>query len=314
MNIKKAIVTGANGFIGSNTIKYLLAQGIEVVAVCHNGNSSSLPKSDRVKIIDLDMAAVTDLTKYVNIGEADVFYHFAWQGSAGRSRGDAMLQLENIVCSVNAVKAAYDLNCKKIVMAGSIMEREVVAAANQPGMQLGLGYIYSGSKFLANVACKSMAAALGIEYVSGMITNAYGIGEISERMLNTTIRKCIQGQAPTFTAAEQNYDFVYIDDVARAFYLIGKNGHDMHDYLIGSSGAKPLKEFLLEMQSVIAPEIDFKFGDIPFAGVNLPLEAFDCSKTEHDTGFKAEIPFKEGIKRTWQWLLKTGDNDNDTKF
>ena len=120
--------------------------------------------------------------------------------------------------------------------------------------------------------------------------------------MNTTIRKCIKGEAPQFTAGTQNYDFVYIDDVARAFYLIGKNGKPFHEYLIGSSTARPLKEFLLEMKQSIAPDLDFIFGDIPFTGTNLPLSVFDCSQTEKDTGFKAEISFAEGTKRTRDWL------------
>ena len=55
--------------------------------------------------------------------------------------------------------------------------------------------------------------------------------------------------APQFTAGTQNYDFVYIDDVARAFRLIGEKGKPFHEYLIGSSTARPLKEFLLEMKA-----------------------------------------------------------------
>jgi nucleoside-diphosphate-sugar epimerase len=148
----------------------------------------------------------------------------------------------------------------------------------------------------------SVAAKLGIELVWPEITNAYGVGELSPRMVNTTIRKCIKGEAPQFTAGTQNYDFVYIDDVARAFYLIGKNGKPFHEYLIGSSTARPLKEFLLEMRQSIAPDLDFIFGDIPFTGTNLPLSVFDCSQTEKDTGFKAEISFAEGTKRTRDWL------------
>ena len=50
------------------------------------------------------------------------------------------------------------------------------------------------------------------------------------------------------------------------------------------------------MKSSIAPDLDFVFGDIPFTGINLTLEDFDCSKTEQDTGFKAEISFAEGCK------------------
>ena len=102
-------------------------------------------------------------------------------------------------------------------------------------------------------------------------------------------------------------DFVYIDDVARAFRMIGEKGKTFHEYLIGSSQAKPLKDFLLEMKSAIAPDLEFKFCNVPFTGINLSLDAFDCSQTENDTGFKAEVSFGEGCQRTMEWWKKQED-------
>ena len=154
--------------------------------------------------------------------------------------------------------------------------------------------------------CMSVAAQIGIELVWPEITNAYGPGERSPRLVNTTIQKCLLGETPQFTAGTQNYDFVYIDDVARAFRLIGEKGKPFHEYLIGSSTARPLKEFLLEMQSAIAPELKFQFGDIPFTGIDLPLSKFDCSQTEADTGFQAEVSFAEGCRRTMEWWNREG--------
>ena len=52
---------------------------------------------------------------------------------------------------------------------------------------------------------------------------------------------------------------------------------------------------------LVSPNTEFIFGSIPFTGVNLPLEKFNTSKTETDTGFKAEISFSEGCRRTMEW-------------
>lgn len=176
-----------------------------------------------------------------------------------------------------------------------------MAAAYTQGNRPGLGYIYGGGKLIAHVMCMSVAAQIGIDLIWPEITNAYGVGERSPRLVNTTIQKCIRNEPPQFTSGVQNYDFVYIDDVARAFRLIGEKGKPFHEYLIGSSQARPLREFLLEMQAAIAPELEFRFGDVPFTGIDLPLERFDCSQTEADTGFRAEISFAEGCKRTMAW-------------
>lgn len=217
-------------------------------------------------------------------------------------RADTALQLQNAQWTVDALRLAKRLGCRRFVGAGSIMEHETMAAAFTQGNQPGLGYIYGGGKLIAHIMCMSVAADIGIDLVWPEITNAYGAGEISPRLVNTTIRKCLQGESPRFTAGTQNYDFVYIDDVARAFYLIGEKGKPFHEYLIGSSHARPLKEFLLEMKEAIAPDLDFVFGDIPFTGTDLPLTAFDGRETEQDTGFRAEISFAEGTRRTRDWM------------
>lgn len=128
-------------------------------------------------------------------------------------------------------------------------------------------------------------------------------------MVNTTIRKCIKMEPPKFTAGMQNYDFVYIDDVARAFRLIGERGKPFNEYVIGSGNARPLKEFLMEMKEAIAPEVEFIFGAVPFTGANQPLEDFDCSQIEKDTGFKAEVSFAEGCRKTMEWLKQEELND-----
>lgn len=54
----------------------------------------------------------------------------------------------------------------------------------------------------------------------------------------------------------------------------------------------------------MSPNTEFIFGSIPYTGVNVPLEKFNTSKTETDTGFKAEISFSEGCRRTMEWLKK----------
>lgn len=299
--MKTAIVTGAGGFIGSALVHELLCHDYQVYAIGRERHREKLSSDSRVCFIPLEMAKIKELPQRLPERQFDVLFHLAWAGSAGPDRADIMLQLQNAQWAVNLLHASKELGCKRVLFAGSITEHETMAAAYTQGCRPGMGYIYGGGKVAAHIMCMSVAAQLGLELVWPEITNAYGPGERSPRLVNTTIQKCLRGERPRFTAGTQNYDFVYIDDVARAFRLIGERGKPFHEYLIGSSSARPLKEFLLEMQREIAPELEFQFGSVPFTGVDLPLSRFDCTQTEADTGFRAQVSFAEGCRRTLKW-------------
>lgn len=302
--MEKVIITGADGFVGSNTVKCFLEYGVEVLALGRDEEPRRLEKNTLLTYMKSDITKTDEMLAKIEKDKYDTFIHFAWAGSAGAARIDYNLQMQNALWTVECLKVAKELGCKRFVCAGSIMEKEVEAAIHSQGSKPGMGYIYGMGKLIAHCMCKSVAVDIDIELVWPVITNAYGEGELSPRFVNTTLRKIINREPLQFTAATQNYDFIHVTDVARAFYMIAKNGKPFSEYVIGSSTARPLKEFILEMQQALAPEAAPMFGDIPFTGTNMPLSTFDTTDTEKDCGFKAEISFAEGTRRTMEWLKR----------
>ena len=300
--MKKVIITGADGFVGSYTVQCFLENGIEVLALDILQEPNRLKPQEGLAYQCVDISNISQLLKVIPSDEYDTFIHFAWAGSAGPLRTDYNLQLQNALNTVECLKSAKELGCSRFVCAGSIMEREVEAAVHTQGSRPGMGYIYGMGKHIAYCLCKSVAADIGIDLLWPMITNAYGVGELSPRFVNTTLRKIINKEPLQFTAGTQNYDFVYVTDVARAFYAVAKNGHPFKEYIIGSGNARPLKEFILEMQQALAPDMVPQFGDVPFTGTNLPLIAFDTTDIEQDCGYKPQVSFAEGTRMTMEWL------------
>lgn len=308
--MKNVIITGADGFVGSNTANYFLEQGIHVLALDLGETPRNLKSHKNLKYLQCDLPDPHFLMEQAGTGVYDTFIHFAWAGSAGPGRMDHNLQIQNALLTVECLKTAKALGCTRFVCAGSIMEYEVEAAIHAQGSRPAMGYIYGMGKHFAHCLCKSVAADIGIDLLWPMITNAYGAGELSPRFVNTTLRKIIHGEPLQFTAGTQNYDFVYVTDVAKAFYLVAKNGKPFHEYIIGSGNARPLKEFILEMVNTCAPSASCQFGDVPFSGTNLDLSVFDTSDLQGDCGFEPDISFADGTYMTMQWLKSLEERNN----
>lgn len=300
--MKNVIITGADGFVGSYTVAHFIKEGCNVLALDMGVEPRRLQPSDQLTYMQCDITDIKGMLAKIEKDTYDTFVHFAWAGSAGEARIDYNLQMQNALNTVECLKAAKKLGCTRFVCAGSIMEYEVEAAIHSQGSHPGMGYIYGMGKHIAHCMCKSIAANIGIDLLWPMITNAYGVGELSPRFVNTTLRKIINKEPLQFTAGTQNYDFVYVSDVAQAFYKVALKGKPFCEYMIGSGDAKPLREFIMEMVGSCGPDCMPLFGDVPFTGTNMPLSTFDITAIKEDCDFEPEISFAKGTKMTMEWL------------
>ena len=301
--MKKAIVTGANGFIGTALCRELSNQGISVIAVVRNEeeNISNIENLKGLRVVYSDLSEFKNLNEKISDRDIDVLYHLAWVGSAGPLRGSADVQFNNIKYTCDTVKACSKMNCKRFVFASSIMEYEIEAVMATDATP-GINTLYSSAKVSADYMARTIAGSLGVDYIRAVISNIYGPGELSPRLVNTSIRKLLNGEHCAFSAGEQTYDFIYIDDAAKTFVAIGEKGIANRTYYIGSQNPKPLKEFLCELRDQIDPNIEIGLGEIPFNGVSLTYNEFNVHAVKEDTGFVPTVSFAEGIQNTIEWI------------
>lgn len=300
----KAIVTGATGFVGGRLVDELLCQRDEVTVIVRNRARVPREWNTRVHIVEASLGQLQGLEVQDFFSpRADVFFHFAWDGTSGNKRADVCLQLQNAQFACDAVKLAGRLQCGRFINAGSIMEYEAMQYISADGALPGMGNIYSTAKLAADFMAKTVAAQEGIDYINTIISNIYGAGERSARFLNTTLRKMLNHEAIPLTHGEQMYDFIYVSDAVKAIAFAGKKGEKNASYYIGNARQHPLKEFILQMKEVTGSQSQLLFGEVPFAGATLSYREFDTEKLTR-MGCLPSIDFAQGVNLTKKWMLE----------
>lgn len=295
------IVTGANGFIGKTLVNALLEKGYHVVALDVRFDDV-LANEERVTCVNVTNKEVAALAEEIPHQEYRCFFHLAWAGTSGPARADYAVQLNNVKLACDYIKLCSEIGCKRVVYASSINEMETYEYLQSDNIEPAGGYIYGTGKLAAHLMGETVAKLNGIEFIPVIITNIYGVGEKSARMIYTSINKLVHKEHCSFTAGYQTYDFIYITDAINSIIAVAEKGKAFNRYYIGSGEPKPLREFLLEMRDIVDPEAELGLGDIPFKGVDISYDQFDLKKVERDTGYKNEVPFAEGIRMTAEYI------------
>lgn len=295
------IVTGANGFIGKTLVNALLEKGYHVVALDIRFDDV-LANDERVTCVNVMNKEVAALAEEIPHQEYRCFFHLAWAGTSGPDRADYAVQLNNVKLACDYIKLCSEIGCKRVVYASSINEMETYEYLQSDDIEPAGGYIYGTGKLAAHLMGETVAKLNGIEFIPVIITNIYGVGEKSARMIYTSINKLVHKEHCSFTAGYQTYDFIYITDAINSIIAVAEKGKAFNRYYIGSGEPKPLREFLLEMRDIVDPEAELGLGDIPFKGVDISYDQFDLKKVERDTGYKNEVSFAEGIRMTAEYI------------
>lgn len=298
--MKKAIVTGGMGFIGGWLVRELHKQGVYVIIV--DKYLGDAVDNENTRHIRCELSEIKQLPERIPDRDIDIVFHFAWQGVADSDAGNYSVQIANVQAAVDLIGVAKQMGIPSFLGAGSLHEIEGKIEMEAQKPICNPRFAYKAAKYAAHCLAKAKAGENGIRFLWPIITNTYGYGDRSNRLINYFIRSVQSGTAPALSKGEQIYDFIYISDLAHALYLIGEKGVDGRDYMIGSGSLRPLKQWLEEAGRTIDPKLPLGFGEITSNVVSIPAEAFRYESLFKDTGFAPEIPFAEGVRLTAQWL------------
>lgn len=304
-DIRRVIITGPTGAIGTALCRHLLEQGITVYAVCRPASPRivSLPVCEQLHIVECDANNLVHLPEMIP-GGADAFFHFAWAHTIGAGRNDMPAQIDNIRYTVDAVRAASAMGCQVFIGAGSQAEYGRVEGILKPETPCFPENGYGMAKLCAGQMSRLECQQLGMAHIWMRVLSVYGPYDGSRTMISSTIRSMLAGERASLTAGEQKWDYLYSGDAARAFYLAAVSGCDGAVYPLGSGKVRPLKEYILTMRDAIDKDLIPGFGDIPYGPLQVMYLQADIDRLTQDTGFIPQVSFEVGIRETIEWIRK----------
>lgn len=292
--IKRIIVTGATGCVGSAIVRRAVAQGIQVTCIVHQGSKriGNLPQSDFVSIVECDLS---DYGSLHLDGMYDAFIHMSWEKTFGASRDDAEVQMRNIQYTLDACQLAKRCGCQVFVGAGSQAEYGVQSVDLTPELPVMPESGYGIAKYAAGKLSAMLCKSIGIRHNWVRILSVYGPNDGENTLISYIIRELKEGRSPELTKCEQIWDYLYADDAADAILAIVEKGIDGKVYPLGSGRGRRLSEYIEDMHFLINPSIKIKYGAkdyYPHQPMHLIADVSDLKK---DTGWIPNHSFKSGL-------------------
>lgn len=296
--MKRAILTGATGAVGTALIKELIKNEIEVLVLCREGSvrNCCIPSHPLVTKEYCDLSQLSGIQNDTG-KEWDVFFHFAWKGTTGASRNDLYLQNQNVQYALDAVGAAKRFGCNTFIGAGSQAEYGRVEGVLRPDTPAFPEMGYGIGKLCAGQMTREYAHQLGLKHIWVRILSIYGPNDGKQSMVMSTIAKLQAGEIPQFTKGEQVWDYLYSGDAAGAFRLLGENGHDGKVYVLGSGQAQPLAEYIKAIRDVTSPGASLALGAIPYNEKQVMHLEADITELKRDINWQPRMVFSEGIQK-----------------
>lgn len=307
--MKKAIVTGANGFIGASLLKIMSEADVKTFALVRSKDSKidKIVNLPGVNIVYCNLDEIEHLPELIQDRDIDVCIHLAWEGSFGDARADYVLQLKNVNYALKVVDTVSSMGVKRFVGAGTLAEKDVLNYHPTDGAMPNAVSIYGIAKVTAHFMTKAQCVKREIEHCWCYLANTYGVGNTTNNFVNMASKKMLSGERAAFTAGEQIYDFVYITDTAKALFLVAEKGKNNTSYYLGSTKPRKLKDYITIIRNAIDCNIELFLGEVPFNGVSLEEKEYSTEKLVNDVGYQPQVSFEDGIKLTIDWLRKKNE-------
>jgi UDP-glucose 4-epimerase len=302
----RVLVTGGGGFIGSHLAERLLERGDEVRVLDSfaTGRRENLAHLPGVDLVEGDVQSFERAHHAVK--GCDAVLHQAALPSVPRSIQDPLTSnAVNVTGTLNVLLAARDAGVRRVVYASSSSvygsNDELPKREDQTVAPISP---YAVSKLAGEGFCRSFTTIYGLECVSLRYFNVFGPRQDPMSQYAAVIPKFIaaalDGRRPiVFGDGEQSRDFTYIDNVVEANLLALESDAGAGEVFNAACGEQVSLNTVLTMVSELTGtelEPDYQPGRRGEVRHSLA----DVSKAGEVFGYKASVPFSEGLRRTFE--------------
>lgn len=293
--MKRIIVSGASGFIGSALVRRLEKEDVHIWALDKVFREGALPESEKITCLK-DSSNIEELRELFDNADYDSFYNIAWQGVNGPDKTKYDIQIDNIMLALRYAELAKNVGCKKYLCAGTIAERAIESLKSLDKTSGGM--MYSAAKKCGNILLETYCKNVGLNFIWMQFSNIYGPKNKTGNLISYTLDQLNKGEPAIFGPAQQPYDFLYVDELIEAVCRLGIQNTKENFYYIGSGKPRILEEYLRTVGEIYGRPDLIHIGERNDDGIKYSYEMMDNSKTVSDIGDYISDSFENHIKYT----------------
>ncbi|MBU1425686.1 MAG: dTDP-glucose 4,6-dehydratase [Gammaproteobacteria bacterium] len=331
--MKKILVTGGAGFIGSAVIRQFINETdcsvVNLDKLTYAGNLQSLVSiadNPRYKFEHVDICDGGQLTRVFREHQPDAVMHLAAESHVDRSiSGPADFIETNIVGTYILLEASrnywnsLDAQRKSAFRFHHISTDEVYGSLGDSGFFTETTAYepnspYSASKASSDHLVRAWHHTYGFPVVTTNCSNNYGSHQFPEKLIPLVILNAVNGKPlPIYGKGDNIRDWLYVDDHASALRLVLERGKLGETYNIGGWNEKTNLEVVHSICAILddlhpqgAPHTQLITYVADRPGHDKRY-AIDANKIANDLGWKPQETFETGLRKTVEWYLANDD-------